>query len=157
MTLTRLELRWARAALEAVFPGSHGIAPLDVEGYLGEMLRAIPFEPALGLRAAIWLVAHAPLFVIGRSATIHGIAPADRERVIVRLASSASYPVRQLVLLLKTMGALLYAGDDEVRARIYAPARPETGPLRLRKKANADARETPERTPEKKTHAVRLA
>jgi hypothetical protein len=157
MTLTRIELRWARAALEAVFPGPHGIAPLDIERCLGEMLRAVPLEPALGLRAAIWLVALAPLFAIGRVATIHAIAPEDRERVIVRLASSAIYPVRQLVLLLKTIGALLYAGDDRVRARLYARSRAEMGPLPLRKKTNADTRETPEKTPEKKTHAVRLA
>ena len=92
-TLSRLELRWASAALEAIFPVPApssdngiriGIADLDVEGFLVGTFARAPFEPALGLRGAIWIVALAPLFVLGRLSTIVGLSLAEREDVLVR-------------------------------------------------------------------------
>ena len=81
-------------------------------------MRSLPFKARLGLRVAVWLVALAPLFVLRRVATIRGLAPADGERVVAALCASRSYGVRSLVMLLKTFGALLYAGDDRIRARL---------------------------------------
>jgi hypothetical protein len=123
MKLSRLENTWARAALGAIFPGSSedgfaSIGGMDVAGYLASVMDSLPFKPALGLRAAIWLVALAPLFVIGRVATLPGLGQGDRERVVATLFASPSYRLRSLVMLLKTFGALLYAGDDRVRARL---------------------------------------
>jgi hypothetical protein len=147
--LTRFELRWARDAFEAIFPGPDGIRSLDVEGFLARMVRTAPLEPALGVRVAIWIVALAPLFVLRRVATIHDLSPEEREGLVVRLASNALYPVRQLVLLLKTVGALLYAGDATVRARLLAPQ----ATVALRKKSPAHvASQRQERN-----HAVRIA
>jgi hypothetical protein len=123
MKLTRFENEWACAALGAIFPGSSedglaDIGGMDVRGFLAEVMASLPFKPALGLRAAIWLVALAPLFVVGRFASLTRLGQADRERVIARLLASPSYGLRSLVMLLKTFGALLYAGDDRVRARL---------------------------------------
>jgi hypothetical protein len=130
MKLTRLEHRWARAALVAMFPGSRedgfaDIAGMNVHGYLVEVMRSLPFKARLGLRSAIWLIGLAPLFVLGRLATIGGLTPVEGERVVAALGVSRSYGVRSLVMLLKTFGALLYAGDDGVRARLR-PAPPMT-------------------------------
>jgi hypothetical protein len=127
LNLTRWEDRWAQAAIGAIFPGlpEEGfgdIAAMDVPGFLRRVLRAVPFRAALGLRLAIWLVAFAPLFVVGRWTTIAGLALAERETLIARLGASETYAIRSLVMILKTMGALLYAGDDGVRARMRAPA-----------------------------------
>jgi hypothetical protein len=124
--LTGFENAWAEAALAAIFPGSRedglaGIGSMDVRGYLRDAMRRMPLKAAVGMRVAVWLVALAPIFVLGRLATIARLAAADRERVIARLVSSGSYAVRSLVLVLKTMGALLYAGDDAVRSRILKP------------------------------------
>lgn len=137
MKLTRLEHSWAQAALVAMFPGSRDdgfadIAGMDVHGYLVEVMRSLPFKARLGLRAAVWLVALAPLFVLRRVATIRGLAPADGERVVAALCASRSYGVRSLVMLLKTFGALLYAGDDRIRARLR-PLPPTAVPLRIRR------------------------
>jgi hypothetical protein len=141
MKLTRFEHRWAEAALVAMFPGSReegfsDIAAMDVHGYLVEVERSLPFKARLGLRAAVWLVALAPLLVLRRLTTIDRLPPADGERVVAALCASASYSVRSLVMLLKTFGALLYAGDDGIRARLRppGPARPNaTVPLRIRR------------------------
>ncbi|HEY3817331.1 MAG TPA: hypothetical protein VGL81_09185 [Polyangiaceae bacterium] len=139
MRLTRFEDRWAEAAMGAIFPGSAegglaDIRALDVRRFLRQLMRSVPFQAAFGVRAAVWLVALAPLFVLGRFATIAGLAMADRERVVATLVVSKSYVVRSLVLILKTMGALLYAGDGAVRARMLLPPPTKAGLVTLRAK-----------------------
>jgi hypothetical protein len=144
MKLARFEDRWAEAAMGAIFPGSseaglRDIRAMDVRGFLQQVMRCVPFQASLGLRAAVWLVALAPLFVLGRFATIAGLGLADRERVVAALVASRSYVVRSLVLILKTMGALLYAGDDAVRARMAPPRAAPTGLVALRTKSAVQA------------------
>jgi hypothetical protein len=141
MKLTRFELRWAEAAIGAIFPGSSesGLADIrgmDLAGFLREVLVVVPFKPALGMRLAIWMCALAPLFVLGRFATLAGLGLPEREEVVARLVASRFYVVRGLVMVLKTMGALLYAGDGAVRARMLAPDRdrPRSGLVALRSK-----------------------
>jgi hypothetical protein len=131
MKLTRFETTWAEAAMEAIFPGSSDGLPaihaMGLRGFLAEVTRYLPFRAVLGMRVAIWLVALAPLFVLGRLRTIGRLAPADRERVVAALVTSRVYAVRSLVLILKTMGALLYGGDAAVRARMRAVPPPSSG------------------------------
>jgi hypothetical protein len=137
MKLSRLENAWATAALSAMFPGSsesglEGIEAMDVRGFLEDVMRTRPFRAALGLRVAIWMVALAPIFVLGRVATIAGLARCERERMLDALLANRTYVVRMLAMLLKAFGALLYAGDERVRARVR-PARPQSlVTLRLR-------------------------
>jgi hypothetical protein len=136
MTLTRLERRWAQAAMVAIFPGSveaglAGIGVMQIDGFLREVMRTLPFRAALGVRLAVWLVAVAPWFLLRRFVTIAGLGPAERERVISLLVASRWYAVRSLALLLKAIGALLYAADDRVR-RHMAPPRPRLAQLRVR-------------------------
>jgi hypothetical protein len=129
MTLMRFERRWAVAAMQAIFPGLPGssdgglseIRATDIDGFLCELMVLLPWRAALGVRLAVWLVALAPLWVLYRFATIVRLTAGDRERVVVALMSSESYAVRSLALILKTMGALLYAADDRVRARLTTP------------------------------------
>ena len=94
-----------------------------------EVMRCVPFQAALGLRIAVWIVALAPLFVLGRLATIVGLAPGGpRDASSRRWWRAARTRVRSLVLILKTMGALLYAGDDaRARAHERAPAAASRG------------------------------
>lgn len=131
MRLTGIENRWAEAAMGAIFPGSReegltDIRAMDVRGFLARVVASVPSKVALGLRLAVWIVALAPLFVLGRLATITSLAQADRERVVTALVSSRNYALRSLVMILKTMGALLYAGDDGVRARMMVPSKPKS-------------------------------
>ena len=137
MTLTRLECRWAEAAVEAIYPGSAetglaGIRTMNAGAFFRELLPTLPWRAALGVRLAVWLVAVAPWFSIRRFATIARLGPAERERVIAALIASPWYAVRSLAMLLKALGALLYAADDRVRARM-APSRARV--VRLRKGA----------------------
>ena len=147
MNLTKLETTWAEAAMGAIFPGSRdaGLADIrgmDLRGFLSQVMSTVPFQAALGLRLAIWIVALAPLLVLGRFTTVVGLDRAAREDLIARLLANRSYALRSLVLILKTIGALLYAGDDAVRARMNAPApqlHPVSGlvPLRVKRALTA--------------------
>src|SRR5450432_1465482 len=136
MKLWGFENVWAKAALGAMFPGSHengltGIGAMDVSGYLDEVMRMHPYRAAVGLRVAIWLVAIAPIVVLGRVTTIEGLPQGDRVRLLEKLLASSTYSVRLLVMLLKAFGALLYAGDAGVRARLR-PVKPRTQLVSLR-------------------------
>ncbi len=138
MKLTRFENRWAQATLASMFPGSReegfaGIQGMDVRGFLTGVMRTLPFKAALGLRVAVWMVALAPLVVLRRAVTIAGLGEADRERVVATLSASGSYSVRSLTMILKTFGALLYAGDDRIRARLRPIAARAPIPLRLKR------------------------
>src|ERR1019366_237752 len=99
MKLSGIESGWAMAALSAMFPGSpetglEGIAAMDVSGYLDDVMRTRPFRAVLGLRVAVWLVALAPPFVLGRVATIVGLAHPERERLLDGLLAHRTYSVR---------------------------------------------------------------
>ncbi|MBV9950255.1 MAG: hypothetical protein JOZ69_25665 [Myxococcales bacterium] len=131
MRLWTLELRWAGATLEAIFPGSResglaGIRAMDLDGFLREFTTHLPLRAALGLRLAIWLVALAPLFVLGRATLFARLAAAERERLLEALLASRVYAIRSLVLLLKAVGALLYLADRGVRSHL-SPRRPAPG------------------------------
>ncbi len=137
MKLASFESRWAEAAMQAIFPGSRDmglsdIRAMNVTGFLRELMVHLPWKAALGLRLAVWLVALAPWFVLQRLATIAQLSPADRERIVAVLVSSPSYAIRSLVLILKAMGALLYAADHGVRARMMPP-RSSVVPIRVKR------------------------
>jgi hypothetical protein len=139
--LAHFERRWAVAAMVAIFPGSRdaGLADMramDVDGFLRELMQVLPFRAGVGVRIAVWLVALAPLFVLGRFATIARLAQADRERVIAALVASKMYVVRSLVLVLKTLGGLLYAADERVRSYMV-PSRSGILALRLRRSGSS--------------------
>jgi hypothetical protein len=119
--LTNVEATWARDAFEGIFPGPHGARAFDVEGYLAGVLAGGTLEVALGVRLAVWLVALSPLFVLGRLRTLRGLSVEDRAALLVRLAAHPTYAVRQLVLALKALAALLIFGDPESRARVVSP------------------------------------
>lgn len=130
MRLFAFEEGWARAVLAAMFPVD---SPAREAGYgpgFAGIIASAPFEAAVGMRLALLMVVLSPLFVLRRPRTFLGLAPEVRERVLDALLSSSTYAVRQLVLALKTMGALLYAHDPEVRRALLTPKRTAAQALR---------------------------
>jgi hypothetical protein len=121
MKLTRFETAWARAALETIFPGSDelvGVRDMDIAGFFQEVVAGVPLRAAVGLRLTLWIVALSPLFVIGRFALFPSLSEKDKETVLYKLMSHRFYALRQLVMALKAIGAMLYAGAPAVRARM---------------------------------------
>ncbi|HEY1955463.1 MAG TPA: hypothetical protein VGH28_07620 [Polyangiaceae bacterium] len=123
MSFTKLERSWARAALGTMFPsGAHPRVPgadaIDGGASLEDVCLAVPARVALGIRIAVWMVALAPLFVVFRLRTLAGLETAAREKVVLALLSSRFYFVRQLTLLLKAFGALIFVAAPGVRQSI---------------------------------------
>lgn len=127
--LSRWELDWAEAAFSGLFPrGAHpaqpvGIADVDAGSALQSLLREAPARAVLGIRAALFMCALAPLFVLRRFRTIVALEGDARSRVMAALLTSSLYPVRQLTLLLKMMASLVFACVPEVRRVILQGAR----------------------------------
>lgn len=140
------EVHWLRAILRAIFPAAPDLGldvsagDLDVGAFYGDLRRRVPGLTALGLRLALWCVALAPLFVLRRFATVAGLLPEERQRLLTRLAESPAYGVRQLALVFKATGALLYGAHPMVRA-VMAPSSP--APLRSGPRLAHDAPTTP--------------
>jgi hypothetical protein len=125
MRLFEFELTWANAAFDAVYPDHpalpHGIATLRPEVPFAEVVARSPLEQAIGLRAALWLVALAPLVVLLRPATIASAEPDERQRVFAALLACRVYFVRQLAVALKATAGLLYAQSVEVCVAMRTP------------------------------------
>jgi hypothetical protein len=121
--LTNTERRWAQTALVTIFPsGVHprvqGADVIDGGQALEGVCQRVPARVALGLRAAVWIFALSPLLVLRRFRTLSSLDPAKREQVVLELLSYRVYFVRQLALLLKAFGALLFIAARGVREGI---------------------------------------
>lgn len=132
MNLTSMERRWALDIWDAIYPGGDkrlrvGIKDLDAEAFLLDFARSMPPLAVLGLRVAIVVIALAPLVVLRRLCTIHGLRREERLGVLARLYASDNYFVRSFVTLVKATGALLYAGTQGVR-QIVASVTPDVEP-----------------------------
>lgn len=125
--LTRVERRWAHLALTTIFPsGAHprvrGADVIDGGASLEEVCQRVPARVALGLRAAVWLFALAPLFVLLRPHLLQGLDIPVRERVVAALLAHRVYVIRQLALLLKAFGALMFFAAAGVREAVVTGA-----------------------------------
>jgi hypothetical protein len=121
--LSQTERQWAHTALTTIFPsGAHprvrGADVIDGGAALEGVCQQVPARVALGLRIAVWLFAMSPMIVLLRPRTLRSLDAATRERVVLGLLSSRVYVVRQLALLLKAFGALLFIAADGVREGI---------------------------------------
>ena len=127
--MTRWEQAWADAVLTA-FVVEDGQGPeLHVRRGEVDFLRALRAMrsrgskfAAFGLRAAIWMVATAPVWLFGRCAMITTLARAERTELLHRLLTHRSFAVRELTLLLKLTAAMALLGTASVRARSHYDA-----------------------------------
>lgn len=140
--MTRREQAWAEAVLTAfVVDGSSGLnvsqGEVDYMNALRRMRERGTALAAFGLRAAIWMVATAPWWLLGRFAMFGTLARSERTEILCRLLSHNSFAVRELTLLLKLTAAMALFGTASVRARShydtpsYVAVAPVVEPVRL--------------------------
>ncbi len=117
------ETKWAQVVLSAMFPpeASLGARSDEMGAGFSTIVRGAPFEAGVGLRLALLMVVLAPIFVLKRPRTFLGLDDETRQRLLEKLQKSGVYAVRQLMMALKTMGALLYAKDRAVRDAMLTP------------------------------------
>ena len=134
------ERRWAHDALSAFAPEhGPGLAPsageVDYEAVLQRMLREVAPLARIGLRLAVWSAALAPLWVLGKFATISSLGSAHRPALLSALLTHRVFAVREFATLLKLCAAMALLGVPSVRSRSgYDDARatqPQSG-VRIR-------------------------
>jgi hypothetical protein len=109
--LLPFERRWAAAALEGFAPPEGpGLAPRPGEAdFLGAFLamyEATSPLGRLGLRAAVWLAALAPLWLDGAPRLLGGLPPMERARLLGRMLSHPLFVVGEFATLLKLSAAV---------------------------------------------------
>jgi len=132
--MTRWEHIWAIEVLAAFAPAAESrnaasqppkvspqLAPREGEvDYLRTFRRmhagSTPLA-GLGLRLALWMVALAPVWLLGRFVTFTQLARAERTELLSRLLRHTSLTVRELALLLKLTAAFALLGTPSVRER----------------------------------------
>jgi hypothetical protein len=128
--MTGLERKWAVDLLSAFAPDTSStdehndgrvLAPLrgevDYLAMFDRMRRGATRIAAFGLRAALWIVALAPLWQRGRLQTLSTLSIRDRAAALSSLLSHHSLIVRELTLLLKLCAAMALFAAPGVRAR----------------------------------------
>jgi hypothetical protein len=131
--MTRLEEGWALAALEGFSPpGEAPAAPragdeVDYLGTLRAMASASTALGRLGLRLAVWLLATAPLWTLGRLTLLPSLPVAERGALLDRLLQHRRYAVRELCLLLKVVASMALLAPRPVQVRTHAIEAPGAG------------------------------
>lgn len=125
--MTRWEQAWAEAVLNAfVVERSPGLnvnkGEVDYLSALERMRERGTAVAALGLRAAIWMVATAPLWLFGRFVMFGTLAGSERTELLSRLLTHNNFAVRELTLLLKLTAAMALLGTTSVRTRTHYDA-----------------------------------
>jgi hypothetical protein len=116
------EKRWAKDLLAGFAPASGpGLAPrrgeVDYVGVLARMMREATPLAALGIRAAIWIAALAPLWLWGRLSTVSKLAVERHPDLLRDLLAHRVFVVRELTMLLKLCAAMALLGAPAVRQR----------------------------------------
>ncbi len=137
MKLLKIERRFVQAVLEGYAPSTstEGLVPLE-----GEVDYVTAFETIadastdrarIGVRAGLWIIALAPLWLGVAFATMAGLPVQKRAAIIDRMLASNAFLVRELALLIKISAAFALMGTASVRARSNYDRRAGVAPVRV--------------------------
>ena len=124
MTLFGFERRMLLVIFETVVPSGvnpnfpKGARDVPMDRFLRDLLAHAPMHFCLGLRACLWIVMLAPLFVFGRLATFASLEPEERLVLLRRFAASPNYVIREMPLLFKTVACLGFCGLPDVQSAL---------------------------------------
>lgn len=121
--MTSMEQRWLVALFGVLWPRGaseripEGAADFPTDRFVADLVRHAPPLFLLGLRAATWLVLWSPLWRAWRPARLTSLPQERADAILEGMARSRFYPVRELVMLLKTTCAMAVAGLPDVQRR----------------------------------------
>lgn len=134
MRLFGFERRWLLAVFETILPSGTsggtrlGARDLPLSGFVDELVRYSPLDVVWGIRLSLVMLLFAPLFVLGRWRTFHGLDAEARLACLEQLRASSLYVVRELPLFFKLLACLGYAGHPSVHAELGIEPRDEQPP-----------------------------
>ncbi len=116
-----------RFAMVAFFPRMDdlpGLAELDVDAKIAELRRESTWLLWTGVVAAAVVFQLAPILTMRRPWPAVLLTPEELDLHAHRLSSHPFYALRQLIVLLKLTGGLMWGQSPEVRAFLDLPAYP---------------------------------
>lgn len=116
-----------RFAMVAFFPRVDdlpGLAELDVDAKIVELRRETTWLLWVGVVAAAVVFQLAPILTVRRPWPAVLLTPEELDLHAHRLSSHPSYLLRQIIVLLKLTGGILWGQSPEVRALLELPAYP---------------------------------
>ena len=117
--------------LAVVFPSTKalsGLDTIDTKPFLRQLNREAPFTIRATLAVSVLLFNLTPLLTLGIPLPAFLLSPARVDLHAQRLSVSSLYLLRQIMLMLKTMGGLCWGAAPEVRQQLTLAAYPaDTG------------------------------
>ena len=121
-------IAWTLAALFPTTGSLPGLDQVDCKPKLTELLATAPHGFTLGLYAATTLFLISPLLTVFWPAPAPLLPQAALDRHADRMANHPIYLMRQAMLLLKTVGGLVWGAHPDVRQALsLAPLPPDPG------------------------------
>lgn len=114
-------------ALAATFPSTErlpGLDQIDPRPGVRRLLAEAPLAVRYALYGGALLYHCGPVITLGVPVLAGWLGTERRDRHAARLASHPIYLVRQAMLLLKSIGGLIWGADPAVRAVLGMPAYP---------------------------------
>ena len=113
---------WAALVLSSFVPATaDGLVrserEIDWTGAWERFVSSMNAKARVGARVALLLALTAPIWALGRLASMASLSPDERARLLDRLLAHRLYVVRELVLMLKVCACLAMFREGEVRAR----------------------------------------
>jgi hypothetical protein len=124
LRMFRFERRWMVRVFEAMLPAGVdprlglGAEQVPLGRFVDDLLVRAPFQSVMGLRAGVWILMLAPLFVLRRFRTFMGLSAAERQVVLDRVSRSNIYLVRESAHFLKIVGCLGFCGLTQVQQQL---------------------------------------
>ena len=114
--LRGIERRWGESLFEAILPGSQNFVPLATlnKDRFWQCLEQAPADSfGLGLRAMVYTLNFMPLAEYGRP--FYSLSDSQKENFLLKLSEDERYPVRQMLVTMKTLACFAYFDQDEIR------------------------------------------
>lgn len=132
--LLSFERAWLLSVFETILPSDVegglelGARDLPLSGFVDELVRYAPRDVIWGIRLFLLVLLVAPLFVLGRWRTFHGLEPEARLECLERLRQSSVYAIREIPLFFKLLACLGHSGHPSVHAELGLEPRDESPP-----------------------------
>lgn len=123
MTLLPFEVEWARSTARALMPSgtlAGALDDIDAGARYADECATSPWHVSLLMRATLWLVWLAPLWLMARPRTFGALDATQQAQLLERLLKHRVYLVRTTALFLKMTLCQVMLGDEATLAQLGA-------------------------------------
>lgn len=112
---------WTLAVVFPSTPQLPGLDTIDSKPLIRQLNREAPFAIRATMLTSVLLFNLTPVLTLGIPLPAFALSKAQVDKHALRLAGSSFYLLRQIVLMLKTIGGLCWGASPEVRQRLTMP------------------------------------